>query len=311
MSWISITLTSYFLLAIVAILDKFLLTKEEIKPKIYAFYVGVLGILSIILIPFGFILPSGLELGLAFLSGALWIFALIGLYESFNRFEISRIVPAIGGFLPIFTLSLTYLFAWRMQNVLGSFGYFKIISLILLISGSVLISLEKRKSIVKKSLIFAGLTAFLFSLSFTLARIVYMDLNFISGFVWMRIAGFIVALFLIFTKEVREELFKKKNKNRESLFNKPKTALLFLFNQAMGGVAVVLQNIAIYSVPAIYLAFINAFDGARYVFLLILTIIISKKFPKVLSEKITKPFLIRKILAMILIIGGLIILVIN
>jgi len=312
MSWIVLSLLAYLFLAVVATTDKFLLTNQSIKPKVYAFYVGLLGGLAVILIPFGFSIPNPIDLGIGFVSGSIWIFALISLYESFNRFEVSRVVPAVGGFLPIFSLGLTYLFSWRMHNVLEGLSLLKIISFLLLIAGGVLITYGKKNNFANKGLLFAGLTAFLFALSFSTIKILYMNVNFISAFAWTRIAGFITALFLLFSKEVKEELFKKnKKKNKKSLFKRPKTALIFLANQAMGGVATILQNIAIYIAPAIYLAFINALDGTRYVFILIITIILSRKFPKILSEKITRPLLVQKIFAIILIIGGLIILSIS
>ena len=312
MSWIVLSLSAYFLLAIVAIIDKFLLTEQKIKSKIYAFYVGLLGLSALILMPFGFSLPNWLDLGIAFVSGIIWICALLVLYESLHRFEVSRIVPAVGGLLPIFSLGFTYLFSWVGQSVLGGLSFLKIISLLLLIIGSVLITFERKDTTSKKSFIFSGLAALLFGLSFSTAKILYMDTNFISAFVLMRLAGFIAVLFLLFTKEVREELFKKKKQpNKKSLFRRPKTALLFLVDQTMGAGAIILQNVAIYIAPAIYLAFINALDGTRYVFIFIIAIVISRKFPKILSEKITKTILVQKTLAIILIISGLIILSFN
>ena len=90
MLWLVLALISYFLLAVVAIIDKFLLTAQEIKPKVYTFYVSLLGGLAVFLIPFGFVLPGWLDLGLSFTSGIIWVFALWSLYNSFNKFEIKQ-----------------------------------------------------------------------------------------------------------------------------------------------------------------------------------------------------------------------------
>jgi len=312
MLWIIFTILAYFLLSLTALVDEILLTKRFIRPKVYAFYVGILGILVLVLIPFGFEMPNIFIMSLAILSGALWIFALLSLYEALRRYEISRVIPAIGGILPIFTLGLSYLFAWQQGNPLEGLSYLKILSFLLLISGSVLITWKGKEIINKKSLGLSILTAFLFALSFTTTKIVFLEQHFISGLIWLRIGGFLTALLFIFFKEVREELFEKiKIKKKKALFENPKLAVLFLFNQIIGAGAGILQSLAIYLAPIMYLAFINAMEGIRYVFILIFTIILSSKFPKILSEKMTKPILFKKVLAIILVVVGLIILAIN
>ena len=113
---------------------------------------------------------------------------------------------------------------------------------------------------------------------------------------------FLGALFFIISKEVREEVFKK----REIL--ERKTATIFLFNQVIGASAFVLQNFAVALVPFSFLAFINALEGTKYAFLLIFSLFLSFKFPQILKEKISKKILIQKILAILLIGAGLVIL---
>ena len=307
MLWIIFTLLAYFLLSLVALIDEILLTGRLIRPKVYAFYVGILGVVVLFLIPFGFELPNPFTAGLAILSGALWIFALLSLYEALRRYEISRVIPAIGGILPIFTLGLTYLFSWQRGSSLEGLSYAKIASFLLLILGSILITWKGKEIINKKSLGLSILTAFLFAVSFTTTKIVFLEQPFISGFIWLRFGGFFAALLFIFFKEIREELFEKiKIKKKKALFENPKLAAVFLLNQIIGTGAGILQNLAIYLAPIMYLAFINAMEGIRYIFILIFTILLSYKLPKILSEKITKPILLKKVLAILLIISGLI-----
>jgi len=118
MLWLTPIILAYFLFAIVALGDKYLL-KGPPNPKIYAFYVGVLGILTLFLIPFvGFSIPGVLGLLFCLLAGTIYIFALLGLYEGLEKFEASRIIPAIGGFSPIFILALTYSFSGG-KEILG------------------------------------------------------------------------------------------------------------------------------------------------------------------------------------------------
>lgn len=75
MLWLTVTISAYFLLAIVALIDKYLISGPIPNPKVYAFYVGILGILALFLFPLGFLVPNSLDIILSLLAGALYIFA--------------------------------------------------------------------------------------------------------------------------------------------------------------------------------------------------------------------------------------------
>ncbi|MCK4781602.1 DMT family transporter [Candidatus Parcubacteria bacterium] len=299
MLWIIIAIISYLLFAVVALVDKYLLRGPIPGPHIYSFYVGIFGIFTLALIPFGFLSVPGFEqIVLALFAGAVSIFALFVFYSALQRFEVSRVVPAIGGILPLFTLVLVFIFS-RGKEALG---FFEILAFIFLISGTVLITLKKEKSITLKSIQLSVLAAFLFSLTFVLSKFVYISQPFWSGFIWMRIGGLLAGVCFLFTKQVRIELFTKKTSFKQ------KTAKIFLGNQVLGGSAFILQNWAIALVPLGFLAFVNALEGIKYVFLLIFIIFLSSMFPQVLKEEISRKIIFQKLLAILLIIIGLILL---
>jgi len=52
MTWILIGVFSYLISAFVSLLDKFVFKSLIPEPKIYAFYVGVIGILVLFISPF-------------------------------------------------------------------------------------------------------------------------------------------------------------------------------------------------------------------------------------------------------------------
>ena len=133
MNWIIIAIISHFLTAIVYILDKFIISKTTIRPVIYSFYVGILSSLTVLLIPFGFsLIPAG-QIIYSFAAGALFIFATLFFYKSIKSFDISRIIPIIGGLVAIFTLILTYIFLEeRLSNN-------QLIAFALLVFGGVII----------------------------------------------------------------------------------------------------------------------------------------------------------------------------
>jgi len=291
MSWLIIIISAYFLFALVSLGDKYLL-KGPPNPKIYAFYVGVLGILALLLAPFvGFSIPGILGILFCLLAGTMYVFAILGVYEGLEKFEASRIIPAIGGFTPLFIFCLIYLFSGGKEIL----GLKEIIAFILLILGSVFVTWNPLKKFSFKSLQISAVTAFLFALSFILTKYVYLILPFWTGFIWIRISAFLIALFFIFFKEVRKEIFSKK-----SSFNK-KTSAFFLFNQGVGAGAFILQNWAIALAGLAYLSIISALQGVQYVFLFILTMLI-------LKEGLSKKVILQKFFAIILIGLGLTIL---
>lgn len=288
MSWLIVIVSAYFLFALVSLGDKYLL-KGPPNPKIYAFYVGVLGILALVLIPFvGFSIPGILGILFCLLAGAMYIFAILGVYEGLEKFEASRIIPAIGGFMPLFIFGLIYLFSGGGEVL----GFKEVAAFIFLILGSVFIVWDRSKKVSFKSLQISAVTAFLFALFFVLTKYVYLIMPFWTGFIWIRISAFLIALFFILFKEVRKEIFSKK-----SSFSK-KTSAFFLFNQGMGAGAFILQNWAIALAGLAYLSIISALQGVQYVFLFILTMLI-------LKEGLSKKVILQKFFAIILIGIGL------
>lgn len=301
MLWLIVVISAYFLFAISTLGDKYLLAGPP-NPKSYSFYVGTLGILVLILIPFvDFSIPEISQIFLSLLAGAVFIFALFGFYTALENFEASRVVPAIGGLLPLFTFGLVFLFSGEKEML----SFWKIFAFILLLLGTIFITFEKGKPITSKSLQISILSALLFAIAFVLIKYVYLTQPFWSGFIWMRIGGFLAALCFIFTKEVQNEIFKRK-----FTFQK-KTGTVFLFNQAIGAGASILQNWAIALVPFGFLAFINALEGTKYVFLLIFIILLSLKFPQIIKEEISRKIIFQKIIAILLIGAGLAILAFN
>jgi len=299
MSWILIAILSYFLFSIVSVGDKYIL-KGPVNSVTYTFYIGILGILSLFLIPFtGFFVPGFEQLLMCLLAGIVYIFANFFFLKGLERFEASRIVPSIGGLLPLFIFILVYFFS-AGQEVLNPL---EILSFVLLISGSIAISIEPGKKISLKSFEIASVAALFYAFSFIFNKYVYLEQSFWNGFLWIRIAVFFTALSFLLVKSVRRELFFKRTK-----FNK-KTGLIFIAIQIVGAGGFILQNIAVNMAGFSHLSLINALQGVQYFFLFIFATFISLKFPQVFKEKISWPIIIQKVFSILVISAGLIILV--
>jgi len=293
MLWILITIFSYFLLALTALGDKYLLSGKP-EPKSYNFFINLPGVLLLFLIPFvGFIKPDFKQIVLSLLAGGFGVFAVYFLYVALERFEASRVIPTIGSILPLFTLGIIYVSTGKGPGPESLTAFF------LLVLGSILISFEKGKEISLSSFSFSAMAAFLFALSFVFIKNLYLELPFWTTLILTRLGAFLVSLVFLFNKEARKEIFQKK-----SLFQK-NTGVVFLTTQGIGTIATLLQNWAVFLAPLGFLAFINALEGTRYVFLFGLSVFISMKFPRILKEQVSKQVIFQKAVAILVIIIGL------
>lgn len=296
MSWLLFSILSYLILAIVFLMDKYLLSVRIPNPKLYALYTGFLGVFIVVIAPFvSFYIPNFPQLSLALLAGIVSVLALFCFYQTLQLFETSRVVPAIGALLPLFTLGFIYIFSVGKETLaISEFPAFT-----LLIFGSFLITYERSKNISLSSFKFSIITAFFYALCFVLTKYVYLSQPFWNGFIWMSVGGFLGSFLFLFSKEVRKGVFKAR------ITFRGKTVFVFFLSKILGGGGGLLQNWAIFLAPLAGVAIINVLQGTQYAFLLILTVLLSLEFPNVFKEKITKEIILQKISAILLIGGGL------
>lgn len=298
MTWLLAIVLAYFFLAIASLVDRYLLVGPFSNPGAYAFFVGLFGGLSLILVPFGFSIPGLGQIALSLFAGAVWTLALFLLYLAISKSEISRVAPAIGGFLPVFTFFISFVFFPKQMEINLFYGF----AFVFLILGSILITLEKTKRIALKSLGLSVLAAFIFALGFIVSKLVYWQQPFISGFIWIRIGGVLAALFFLFSPQIRQAVFKQK------LDIKKQIPIPFIFGQACGSFGAILQNYSISLADINQIPIINALEGTRYVFLLFFVLILGRKFPDFLKENLSQDTFLQKALAVLLISAGLILL---
>lgn len=293
MLWIILGISAYFFLAVNSVVDKYLLKTSLPNPRVYAFLVGVLGIIGIFLLPFGnlkeisfIFLLSGIVAGIFRILGLFWY------YKGVKNFELSRIAPAVGAFLPIFSLFFSWLANLDEKLILTKK---ELASFFFLVLGGVLIVLEKNKKITIDSLKISLFSSFLLGISFFLSKLTYLKTSFLAGIGLILLGSFFCSFLFLFSKNIKKELTITKQTKRK------KTALLFLINQAIGGTGTLLQYLAVYLVPFSLLAFVNALEATKYVFILFLSI----KYFETLKEEFSKKVLVQKILAIILIFFGI------
>jgi len=295
MNWLTIIIIAYFLNAVAMIIDKSLLKKSISEPVVYTFYIGLLGLIFIpILMPFGF---HWLSLGMIFISllaGIFFIIALLIFFKALKSNDASQVIPLIGGLNPLMILIFAYFLVSERLNVR------ELIALGFIIIGSYIITLNHTREGLKLSVETLKLgifSAFFFGLSYTLTKVVYQETAFINGFIWTRLGALVAVFSLLFNSGNRRLIFGNTQKTSQSI------KLIFLFGQALAGISFLMVNYAIF-LGSVTLT--NALQGLQYVFLFLIIIFLSKKYPEILEEKLNLKIIVQKIFAIIFISLGLV-----
>jgi len=315
MFWIIIAIIAYFIQAIVSATDKIILTKSLPNPISYAFWVGIFSVFNIFFLWISWDYPGIRWLLLDFLVGGVWLIATLSLYKMIKEHETSRVATITGAFIPIFTLILSYIFLNEGYTIK------QLLAFAFLLLGSVLLSFKKSRlykikeffkrmhsiifkeeDILTRQLFFGSVvTAVFFAVYFIITKYVFSNQPFLSAYAWTRIGAVGAALCLLFFPGNWKLIFEKPKSSKKT------AAGLFLTNKILGGISFILINLAI-SLGTV--AIINAMQGIQFVFLLIIVVLLSVKYPKILKEEITKETLAQKISGIVLVGVGLFILLV-
>jgi len=293
MFWLIIVIFAYLFYAVTFIIDKYILSSDLPHPIVYAFYVGVLSVVVCLLIPFGFHFLTFSEFLLVLASGLAGLIGNILFYQALQSKEASRIVPFVGGFVAVFTIILSIIVL--EERLTGH----EILSFILLVSGSLILSLQNKKFFTRP-FVWALISAFCFAAFWIITKYIFLDTNFINGVIWIRMGTALTSLLLLIPKKNRELIFQKTKRT------KPKTAGLFIVSRlaSIFGAAGVYFAVFLGSV-----SMTNAFQGIQYLFVFILALVLFKKFPS-MKEELSKEVIIQKVIAIVLIGVGLFVMMI-
>jgi len=306
--WLILSVIGYTLLALAAIIDKYLLSSAKVQPALYTFYSTIFVLPLLVLLPLGVkFLNTPFDWLIAIISGVSFALALWAMFLGFEKSEISHVGPLVGAVTPLFVFLFGHLFLSEIftNRQLVAFGF--------LIFGSLLVSFEKSK---KHSgwhfgMIWGILAGILYAVSHVSAKYIYGNYDFFSGFVWTRVTTGLVGLLLLVHPVVFRSLFKNtildKIKNKlPSVRTKKDNIILVIINKILSsaGVVVIQYAIAIGSV-----SLVNALNGLEYAILIILVLLLSKFWPKKFKEDYTTWELVLEFSAVATISVGLILLV--
>ncbi len=294
--WIFIVICGHFFNALAFLIDKYLLSSKIPHPLVYSFTIGVLGLFAFLFAPFGLeILPKE-ELLVSFISGATFILALNFFFRALQKGDTLRVVTFVGATQPIIIFLLAFFYLGERLAQKEFFGF------VLLLLGGIFITREN-KSTSKRLFSFwvknAFFSALLFAISFVLIKDVFNETNFLSGLIWSRLGGGVMAGMYLLIPKFRRILFEGFLAAKE----KKKTGSLVFLGQVSGGIGFILFS---YAISLASVTLVQATQGIQYGILFIIILFLSWKFPNILHETLETKTVIQKVFAIFLISIGLI-----
>jgi len=273
--WFPIALFAYFLFGIVKVIDRYLLTHGVPLPFAYAFFAGLfLSLPLLVITPFFLEVPDNpLLILMAILSGAIFTWALVGFFSAVKEGEATRAIPSIGAGVAI---SIFLLARFLLGENLGGS---ELLAFLFLLLGGILISLRISKAGLRfhqKEIGFVLFAAIFFALAWVLRKAVFSEHPFLSTLIWSGAGSLLGALSLLFLSQARQEIFagtKKIPKDKK---------VFYIANQMFGGAASLIQNFAV-SLGSVTL--VNGLQGVENFFILLIALILAKKYPKMLKEE--------------------------
>lgn len=315
--WLFVTILAYFINAGVYVADKFILSKKIHSSITYAFFVGIWSICNFVILIFSPWLPNPAELFLDIAAGMVFLFTLIFWYKALHQSEATRVVPIVGALVPIFSYALSYVF---LGDQLSERQF---LAFVILVVGGVLISIKHTKFYVfnmvrerfkvvfgdllggihaeyhptQRLLVNSTISAFFFAVYYVLIKYVYQTQPFVGSFVWSRLGTFIGVLMLLLVPTWRKQIVEHQKGQKT-----PKNLTFFFGVRLLAALAFIMLNWAI-SLGSV--ALINSLQGVQYVFLMLIVLFISARYPNFLEEELSGDVIIQKSLGATLVFVGL------
>ena len=303
-NWILIVILGNLFAAISSVVAKVALSgsvSKPINPTVYAFYSGLGGLVVfftalIFNIWFNF-LKIGLEEAVTgVISGIFLIFGLWPFYMALYRSEASRVMTLFVGSMPLFTFLIKYFFLGERLNII------QLLAFIFLVSGGILVFLKKHNNFrldLKSAFLTIG-SALGIAIGLVLAGEIFKLQGFFSGFFWISIGYIFASLIIFFWPGQKKKIL------MIGTYVEKRSLLLFISDKTFSILGSGLVKFAISLVSA---TLVNAFEGLRQFFVLIIAAVISFWRPDILKEELEGFVFWQKIIAAILVGVGLFLLI--
>lgn len=285
MSWILLATLGQFLNAVVAILDKYIVSDQTALPRpfVYAFYSCLVTGFWVLIFFVAYIpglhsfgipnfndvrQPTIQVVGMAFLAAYTFFMALVSMYEALRRSDASDVLPAIGAISAISTFGMSYLFL----NIALAPHF--IYGVLLLAAGTFLLS-HVRFGSDRNMLLHLFHSGLFFALHYIAMKGLFLETSFTDGFFWSRVAFVLFALSLLLVPVYFDKIVDQTKKTTK------KGGSLVLFTKVLAGVAafMLLKATDLGDVTVV-----QALDGLKFVFIIILGLLVGRFIPHTAGE---------------------------
>ncbi len=308
MAWILLATAGQFLNAIVAFLDKYIVSDETALPKpfVYAFYsclltggwmliylVGFIPGMSAIGVPHltNIKSPTIQVVAMSFLSAYTFFMALVSMYSALRDAEAVNVMPVIGTVSALSSFGMVYLFLGGTVPTNFIWGIV-VLSLGTLLVAQTLPEWDSVLHVVHSGLFFA--------LHFITMKGLFLETkSFDDGFFWSRVCFVLFALSLLLVPT-----YYKKIREQTGATSK-RTGVLVIVAKVLAGVAAFLILKATDADDVAAVAVVQALDGIKFVFILLITIFFSSLLPNSAAVHVAKPSeVMRRVLYVLVITVG-------
>lgn len=270
MGWIYFAVAAQFLNALVAFLDKRIVSDEKMLPQpfVYAFYTCLISgawvavyLASLLPLPLeGIHIPSfdavtapTLSIALLAIAGAATFFmGLLFMFTAFRKADASDVVPVVGASSAIASLVFAYLFL-DAPFVPHFFAGATILAI-----GTFLVS---RFHFNPRTAVMAIYSGAFFALHYITVKKLFLVTSFDNGFFWSRIAFMLFAVALLAVPAYA------RNITAQTRSTTPQAGILILITKLFAGVATIL---VLKATDQGDVAVVQALGGLQYIFLFIL-----------------------------------------
>lgn len=293
MPWYLFALATPTLYSFTNFIDKYLIEKKIKEPLAITATVclisGVIGLLLGFLT--GFVNIGLFQIALMMFAGILLTFYLWPYFEAMKLEDTSRIVPLFQ-FIPVFTLILSWIILKETLTLK------QIAGLIIVVAAGVSLSAEKLEGRIfrpRKSLWFMLLASLMYGFVGILFRFVVKEASFWTTLSYEYIGSGIGGVLLFLLPRVRKSIIADIRQIKSS-------AGIIAFNDS---IAILAQMAESYAVTLVAVPLVNLIGSIQPLLSLGEGYILTKRFPNVIKEDISKTVITSKLIFIILIFFGL------
>ncbi len=280
------------LTAVSVLIDKYIVTSPDIShPVSYAFYVGLISGVVVVLLPFSLVtIPSTYVLLLSVLGGYVFIGSIWLLYGALKIASATDVVPWLAAVTTVVTFIVSFLLL--QEDLPKSFPY----ALIFFVIGMLLVGHFRFNA---RSFVLVVISGIFFGLSAVLIKIIFLEASFIDGFFWSRMGNVLGAVSLLALPACRRAVF------QTSKHAKKRTTALIFINRVIGGVAFL--SVA-YAINTGSVSVVKSLDSLQFLFIFLFIFLLRHRIPEWFEHEFRPGHVLHKVLAMTFIAVGFLIL---